>query len=104
MKKLIDIEVSVFKPTLVNGVYQFGKKPETLPLAYTIGFNHQPDLISQIRLCKDQEEIKKLKAGLWMITPSAVCEGGRSSSHIIQHTGLMQFDIDKIEGNIIEYF
>lgn len=102
--ELINTQFSIFKPILIDGKYIHGKSPETVELGWALGFNHQAELLNNIRTAKDVNQLKALKAGLWMITPSALMEGGRSSGHIVKHTGLMQFDIDHIDGKVTEYF
>lgn len=94
--KTIDTQISLFRPALLDGKYLMGTAPETVSLAYALSADHQPDLLRQIRDAKDIETQRGLKKGLWAITPSAVCDGGRKSANIVSHTGLMSFDLDKL--------
>lgn len=103
---ILNTEISLFKPTWNSSkkCWIHGTTPLTVELGWALGFNHQPELLTEIRTSKDNTQLKTLKAGLWMITPSALMDGGRQSQHIAQHSGLLQFDIDHIDGKVTEYF
>lgn len=104
--KITEIQLSLFKPYYIEakGCWVQGTKPESIDLGFALGFNHQPELLEAIRHEEDPTQLRALKAGLWMITPSALMAHGRKSSNVVVHTGLMQFDIDHVDGRIGEYF
>lgn len=54
-------------------------------------------LIEKIREQSDKEERNKLKQQLPAITVSGVFQGGRKQQNLLQHTGLLQIDIDAAE-------
>jgi hypothetical protein len=53
--------------------------------------------VLNIRAKTTKAERDKLKAYLPGITPSAICYPTRNEDNIVSHTGLMAFDIDKLE-------
>lgn len=93
---VLDIEISLFKPSLFEGKYIPGTNPETISLGNAIGFNHTPEVLQAIKAEADKAKRSALKTQLWAITPSAVLEGGRRAENVVKHSGLLAFDIDSI--------
>lgn len=99
---MITEKCSLFKPYYhrEHG-WCMSKKPETVDIIDMLFSLKQIDLLNQIRSETDINNKKILKKQLWAITPSSIQEGGRGVDYVIQHTGLMAFDIDKYQNNPI---
>src|SRR5699024_1095251 len=105
---IFNTPISLFKPTLHTIEGKVKGTPGTDPIPVTFDFaihwNPHPELLEAIKSETDVNVKKSLKSQLHAITPSAFMEGGRKSTCIKNHSGLMQFDIDHIDGNITDYF
>lgn len=97
-------QVSLFTPTYVDGQYILGTSPQIVLLSDVLFRPLQQDLIHSIRSEPNKHMRKAFKRGLYAITPSAICEGGRKGNNVIRHTKLMAFDIDGILGDVSTYF
>lgn len=76
-------------------------KPELVSISEMLFKQWQPELISAIREESDKTKKAILKRQLWAITPSSISKDGRGVSSVIEHTGLLAFDIDKYQGTSI---
>ncbi|RQP19918.1 MAG: hypothetical protein EAS52_00810, partial [Parapedobacter sp.] len=97
-------QVSLFTPTPIDGHYKLGKSPKTVSFYDVLFQPLQPELITAIRNEPDKDKLKQLKQGLYAITPSAICKGGRQGKHVVRHTGLMAFDIDDVPDDMEQCF
>lgn len=104
MSTFTNTQVSLFTPTDIDGHYKLGKSPKTVSLYDVLFQPLQPELVTAIRSEPDKDKRKQLKQGLYAITPSAICKGGRRAEHVISHTGLMAFDIDDIPDDIAQCY
>lgn len=103
--EILQTKISLFKPTLFEGEHIMGKRPEMITLGDALLKEHQPKLLKAIQSEPDKSKRSALKQRLWAVTPSALCEGGRTKEHVKQHTTLMAFDIDGIaRGQEGKYF
>jgi hypothetical protein len=74
------------------------KHPETVSIIDFLQHNWQsPELSEKIRSIDDKHERDVLKKQLWGLTPGSIMFGGRGEKYVIEHSGLMAFDIDKID-------
>lgn len=87
MKSPLDIKVSCFQN------YMTSDDPRPVNLIQWLKSTKYCAEVDRIRKIKDKEERDKIKATLPAITPSGLFEY-RSKDHLVQHSGLIQFDID----------
>lgn len=87
MKSPLDISVSCFEN------YMTSDNPQPVNLIQWLKSAKYSATVESIRKIQDKEERDKLKATLPAITPSGLFEY-RSKDHLVQHSGLIQFDID----------
>lgn len=102
--KSINEKCSLFKPYLKADKWCMGTTPETVNIIDLLIYPFQHDLLNEIRTAKTKDERSILKKQLPAFTPSAIMQGGRGNDKVVQHTGLMQFDIDGIEDRLPEVF
>lgn len=76
----------------------FSTKPETVRIIDMLITPLQSELLAKVRSITAKDERDFFKKQLWGITPASTMFGGRGVKHIIDHSGLMAFDIDKING------
>lgn len=73
-------------------------EPQTVNLLTFLQSEKYAGNVEQIRAIKDKTERDKLKCELPAITPSGIFTPTRKAENLIQHSGLIQFDIDS-KGN-----
>lgn len=77
----------------------FSTRPETVHIVDFLQINWQDEKLSaKIRSIEDKQERDVFKKQLWGLTPGSTMFGGRGEKYVIEHSGLMAFDIDKIDG------
>lgn len=102
---IFNTHISLFTPSLFDGRFALGTKPQTVELLFALKAKNQIELIREIRNQPDKSSRDVLKKQLWAITPSAIMKGGRKAEFVQDHSGLMAFDIDNIiDGDIQQYF
>jgi len=87
MESILNVEVSRFAN------YETPENPETINLVDWLMSDAYRAEIEQLRQITDKAMRDKIKATLPAITPSAVCSY-REQTAVLQHSGLIQFDID----------
>lgn len=93
-----EIKVSIFTSFKNNqGEWSPGILPKTISLEKALTKNWQPNLTEEIKNEQDKSKRDLLKRKLACITPSAIVLGRRGKSSNFIHTGIIQFDIDKID-------
>lgn len=76
-------------------------KPELVSISEMLFKPWQSELLSDIRSEPIKDKRDALKKRLWAMTPSSISEDGRGVSAVVEHTGLLAFDIDKYQGTAI---
>ena len=79
-----------------------GTKPETVSIVDMVAMDWQPELIQKIRTAATKDERDVYKKQLWAITPSSIQQKGRGVKYVVEHTGLLQFDIDPKDNPILD--
>jgi hypothetical protein len=92
---------SLYKPYFYKGNWQMSVKPELVTIGDMLFKPWQSELLSFIKSETDENKRKILKRQLWAITPSSISKDGRGVSAVVEHTGLLAFDIDKYNGQPI---
>lgn len=93
IKSILDIEVSCFKN------YWEEKHPRNVNLLTWLTSTKYQDKVEAIRSIDDKKKRDAIKATLPAITPSGIFSY-RSQSKLIQHSGLIQIDIDLTKKNL----
>ncbi len=96
-KSILDVDVSCFQN------YNTPSNPVTVNLLTWLTSNQYRKDVEQIRLTENKSDRDKLKSRLPAVTPSGVFSY-RDQKSLIQHSGLIQFDIDLKENNHIRNF
>lgn len=93
---------SLYKPYLhrEHG-WCMGTWPETVSIVDMLMMPWQPEILTQVRSASQKTERSKYKKHLWGITPSTIQDGGRGIKYVKEHNGLMQFDIDPDDNEIL---
>lgn len=97
MQSVLNVEVSIF-PNYVTP-----DNPARVNMLTWLTSSKYADRVAAIRATSDKSERDKLKATLPAITPSGLFTR-RAESCLIDHSGLLQFDIDFKENKHIENF
>jgi len=92
MKSILDIKVSCFKN------YNTPGNPRNVNLLHWLTSNKYQSEVFKIRSLDDKSERDKIKSKLPAITPSGIFSF-RNQSDLINHSGLIQIDIDLTEEN-----
>lgn len=79
----------------------FSTRPETVNIIDMLLMSWQPELTAKVRSIPTKKERDVFKKQLWGITPSSIQEGGRGNKFVKEHNGLIQFDIDPKENQIL---
>lgn len=84
---ILNVNISCFKD------YRTAGNPRTVNMLSWLKTSVYREQVEAIRAIGDKKERDKLKAGLPAITPSGTFSR-RASEALIQHSGLIQFDVD----------
>jgi hypothetical protein len=98
MKTQLIEKCSLYKPYFYRGQWQMSVKPELVSIREMLNKPWQSDLLAAIRNEPVKDKRSILKRQLWAITPSSISKDGRGEIAVIEHTGLLAFDIDKYNG------
>lgn len=98
---MITEKCSLFKPYFFKGDWRMGTTPETVSIIDMLLIEWQPEVLQNVRGAKSKDEKSEFKRKLWGITPSSVQEGGRGIENVVEHSGLLQFDIDPADNPIL---
>ncbi len=91
-ESVLNVQVSCFKN------YDTPQNPATINLLTWLTSSKYKDQVEQIRLIGNKKERDSIKSKLPAITPSGIFSYRKESS-LIQHSGLIQIDIDLTEKN-----
>jgi hypothetical protein len=98
MQTQLQEKCSLYKPYFYKGSWQMSVRPELVPIGEMLFKPWQQDLLSAVRAQPDKDKRSVLKRQLWAMTPSSISKEGRGEAAVIEHTGLLSFDIDKYNG------
>jgi hypothetical protein len=94
---------SLFKPYLhKEHGWCLSTKPETVSIIDMVAIPWQHELIAMVRSASTKDERSVYKKQLWAITPSSIQEKGRGVVHVVEHSGLLQFDIDPADNPVLD--
>ncbi len=87
----LDKKVSIFKN------YMDAYPVQTVALRTFLKSTKYKDRVERIRTIEDKKERDRLKAQLPAITPSGIFKIKRAAANLVEHSGLIQLDIDSKE-------